>query len=86
MSNFASNLLFFLLETMTTSWASSSDDQNSTSVPSSTDGKTHGNHQNQASSENSLFSDSDHQPDEESSPTPALVHFERGPSFLTPNA
>ena len=79
-------LRLLLVETMTTSWASSSDDQTRTSVSSSTDGKVHGNGHDQASSENSLFSDSDIQLDDEQSLATGLVQFERGPTFLIPNA
>lgn len=78
--------LLLFLETMTTSWASSSDDQTRTSVSTSTDGKIHGNAHDQASSENSLFSDSDVQSNDDPSNTIELVQFERGPTFLIPNA
>ena len=78
--------LLLLVETMTTSWTSSSDDQTRTSVSSSTDGKIHGNGHDQASSENSLFSDSDVQLDDEQSPVTGLVQFEREPTFFISNA
>ena len=69
---------------MTTSWASSTDDHKSESSSSSIDRNEPGNKPNQPSSEGSLFSDSDPQPQDESNPI-AIVPFERGPSFLMPN-
>jgi hypothetical protein len=93
LSNKINHLFFALLisETMTTSWASSTDDHHAESISSSssTDKNIHGNKQVQSSSEGSLFSDSDiqlqKQQEEEVSNTSALVQFERGPSFLMAN-
>lgn len=66
---------------MTTSWASSTDDNNHENISSSsTDHRKSINKQNHSSSEGSIFSDSDIQQ------SPPLVNFERGPSFLMPNA
>ncbi len=71
---------------MTTSWASSTDDNNHERISSSsTDHGKSINKQNHSSSEGSIFSDSDIQQEEESHKSPPLVNFERGPSFLMPN-
>jgi hypothetical protein len=73
---------------MTTSWASSADDHHhsESSSSSSTNQNRPDDKPDQSSSEGSLFSDSDHQlQQEEISNTSALVQFERGPSFLMPN-
>ncbi len=70
---------------MTTSWESSTDDHNDENISSSTDKNEYEDKHDQISSEDSLFSDSDiQQQQEEKSNTSALVQFERGPSFLMP--
>jgi hypothetical protein len=73
---------------MTTSWSSSTDDNNHENISSSSTGKNeHGksiHKQDHLSSEGSIFSDSDIQQQEESNTSP-LVNFERGPSFFIPN-
>jgi hypothetical protein len=73
---------------MTTSWASSADDHHPESTSSSsTNRKKQGNKPDQSSSEGSLFSDFELQlQQEDTSTNPTLVQFERGPSFLMPNA
>ena len=81
---------FVLLETMTTSWASSADDHHPESTSSSaTDRNKQGGKPDQSSSEGSLFSDFElqsPQQQEEVSTNSTSVQFERGPSFLMPNA
>jgi hypothetical protein len=70
---------------MTTSWASSIDNNKHGSISSSSTDKNEHEKSIDSSSEGSIFSDSDiHQKEEESHKLP-LVNFERGPSFLIPN-
>lgn len=77
-----------LLETMTTSWASSSDVSNAESVSSSSTDKNELGHiipdHSRSSSEGSLFSDSDIQQDQ--SNRSVLLDQERRPSFLMPTS
>ncbi len=70
---------------MTTSWSNSIDDQHHQSISSSssTDKDQHVKTID-SSSEGSIFSDIDHQQNEESNKL-SLVQFERGPSFLIPD-
>ncbi len=78
--------LFFFIETMTTSWASSTDISNHESVSSSSTDKNEQrkiiNEHSRSSSEGSLFSDSDNQQNE--SNISALIDQERRPTFLMP--
>ncbi len=79
-------LITIRLETMTTSWASSTDASNRESVSSSSTNRNEQrktvNEHSRSSSEGSLFSDSDNQQDE--SNTSALIDQERRPTFLMP--
>ncbi|CAF5096118.1 unnamed protein product, partial [Rotaria magnacalcarata] len=76
------------VETMTTSWISSIDDNNHESVSSSSTDKYEfeklNQKQNHSSSEGSIFSDSDVQQLDEFNGSTS-VNFERAPTFLIPN-
>ena len=77
-----------LLETMTTSWASSTDASNRESVSSSSTNQNEQrkilNEHSRSSSEGSLFSDSEQQPNPSPSNQSSLIDQERRPTFLMP--